>query len=317
MDYAFILSLDVASKKLDLCWNEKEELNFQSIGYTEENLENFLSEHPFITSDNCLVGMESTGSYHLLAERYFLEKGFTVKIINPIITKQFINATIRKSKTDKKDSEVIYKLLLAGEGDEADISRLMDTDKELLRLSSTLTKCATQLKLRLQNTRRKNLDNTEAVENKMEKLIKEIEKLSNEAVDQATEDRSREEELIDSIPGFAVKLSAVVYHELGDISRFNNTKALVAYAGLDPKIKQSGQNLNTTGRITKRGSSSLRAALYLAANVARNFDSVLGEYYAKKKSEGRSHKEILVMISRKLLYRIHAVLKNNREHVKC
>lgn len=317
MDYAFILGLDVASKKLDLCWNEDRELRFQSIDYTVENLDSFLTEHPFITSDSCLVGMESTGAYHLLAARYFLEKGFTVKIINPIITKQYTNATIRKSKTDKKDSEIIYKLLLTGEGDEADLSRLMDTDKELLRLSNTLTKCATQLKLRLQNTRRKNLDNTQAVEIKMEKLIKEIEKLSSEAVGQATENRSREEELIDSIPGFAVKLSAVVHHELGDISRFKNTKALVAYAGLDPKIKQSGQNLNTTGRITKRGSSTLRAALYLAANTARNFDTELGEYYAKKKSENRSHKEILVMISRKLLYRIYALLRNDREYVRC
>lgn len=317
MDYTFILSLDVASKKLDLCWNEEQKLHYQSIDYTEKDIDSFLANHQFITSDNCLVGMESTGPYHILAARYFLEKCFTVKIINPIITKQFINATIRKSKTDKKDSEIIYKLLLAGEGDKADLSRLMDTDKELLRLSNTLTKCATQLKLRLQTTRRKKLNNTELVESKMEKLIKEIKKLSDEAVGQATKNRSREEELIDSIPGFAVKLSAVVHHELGDINRFSNTKAIVAYAGLDPKIKQSGQNLNTTGRITKRGSSSLRAALYLAANVARNYDSELGEYYTKKKLEGRSHKEILVMVSRKLLYRIHAVLKNNREYVKC
>jgi transposase len=317
MDYAFILGLDVASKKLDLCWNENRELKFQSIDYTQKDLDTFLSEHPFITSQNCLIGMESTGVYHAQAARYFLEKGYRVKIINPIITRQYTNATIRKTKTDKKDSEIIYKLLLTGEGDEADLSRLMDTDKELLRLSNTLTKCATQLKLRLQTTKRKNLENTGAIERKMEQLIKEVENLAGEAVGQATENRSREEELIDSIPGFAVKLSAVVYHELGDISRFKNTKALVAYAGLDPKIKQSGQNLNTTGRITKRGSSNLRAALYLAANVARNFDTELGEYYEKKKSEGRSHKEILVMISRKLLYRIHAVLKSNREYVRC
>lgn len=316
MDYAFILGLDVASKKLDLCWNENGELRFLSIDYDEDSLNTFLSEHPFITSDNCLVGMESTGVYHAQAAKYFLEKSFTVKIINPIITRQYTNATIRKTKTDKKDSEIIYKLLLTGEGDEANLSRLMDTDKELLRLSDTLTKCATQLKLRLQTTRRKNLKNTEAVERKIEQLIKEVENLAKEAVGQATKNRSREEELIDSIPGFAIKLSAVVYHELGDINRFKNTKALVAYAGLDPKIKQSGQNLNTTGRITKRGSSGLRAALYLAANVARNFDTELNEYYTKKKSEGRSHKEILVMISRKLLYRIYAVLKNDRKYVK-
>ena len=238
MDYTFILGIDVASQKLDLCWNGELGLSFKTIPYSEEDLDSFLAEHPDLTSDHCLIGMESTGEYHLKAATYFLKKGFTVKIINPILTKQYTNATIRKTKTDKKDSELIYRLLLNGEGNETSLRELLDTDKELLRLSKTLTKCATKLKLRLQSTRRKSLEETESIEAKMEALIKQVEALSDEAVQQATENRSKEEEYIDSIPGFAVKLSAIVYHEIGDINRFNSIKSLVAFAGLDPRINK-------------------------------------------------------------------------------
>ncbi|PIT98232.1 MAG: hypothetical protein COT71_01670 [Candidatus Andersenbacteria bacterium CG10_big_fil_rev_8_21_14_0_10_54_11] len=90
---------------------------------------------------------------------------------------------------------------------------------------------------------------------------------------------------------------------------------MVAYAGLDPRIKQSGSKLNTTGRLTKRGSPMLRHALYVAANVARRFDPELNAYYLKKREEGRRHAEVLCIIARKLLYRIHAVLRERRPYV--
>jgi transposase len=109
-------------------------------------------------------------------------------------------------------------------------------------------------------------------------------------------------------------LSAVVHYELGSVDRFKNARSLVSFAGLDPRIKQSGHKLNTTGRLLKRGSPHLRAALFLAANVARRYDPELNQYYEKKKTEGRAHTEILCMIARKLLYRIWAVLRDRREY---
>ena len=109
-------------------------------------------------------------------------------------------------------------------------------------------------------------------------------------------------------------LAAVVHHEIGDITRFKNAKSLVAYAGPDPRIKQSGAMLNTTGRLTKRGSTALRHALFLAANVARRYDAELADYYAGKRAQGRSHREVLCIIARKLLYRINAILRSERPY---
>lgn len=316
--YTFILGIDVASEKLDLCLFDvnKQESTFTAIDYTEKALESYLKKNKKnIKSQLCLMGLESTGDYHLKAARFFLEKGFQVKVINPILTKQYTRTTIRGTKTDKTDSELICKLVLDNYGALVKLAGLTDEGKELLRLSHSLTKIATQLKLRLQSTKRKSLANTEDIAKKMESLIKDISQLSEQTVKQATQVRTREEEFIDSIPGFATKLSAVVYHEIGDIQRFKSSKALVAYAGLDPRIRQSGNKLSTNGRITKRGSKYLRSALFLAANVARRYDADLEAYYQKKKNENRTHKEILCMISRKLLARIYSVLKEKRYYV--
>lgn len=141
-----------------------------------------------------------------------------------------------------------------------------------------------------------------------------LDDLAGELVDEVTAERSRDEEPIDSLPGFSTKLSAAVHHELGDVRRFQNADSLVAFAGLDPRIIQSGARAATSGRILKRGSPYLRSALFLAANVARIYDPELAAYYAKKRGEGRAHTEGLCILSRKLLYRIWAVLREHRPY---
>ena len=68
--------------------------------------------------------------------------------------------------------------------------------------------------------------------------------------------------------------------------RFKSGKQLVAYAGLDPKVKQSGASLAHNTAITKRGSPYLRRAFFIAASVAQRYDPDLKAYYEKKRAEG-------------------------------
>lgn len=315
MDHpSIILGIDVASQKLDLGLWENDTLTHEQIQYQTRELDSYLRAHACVTPAQCVVGVESTGDYHYAVARYFLERGFEVRVLNPILTKQYTRTTIRGTKTDKKDSELICHLIRQGHGNVAQLASFFDSQKELLRLSRMLTKVATQLKLRLQSTERKALPGTRVIARKAERVITTLGNITDEIMQQVALDRSEAERLIDSIPGFSVKLAAIVHHELGNVRRFDNAKRLVAYAGLDPRIKQSGHTLNTTGHITKRGSTYLRYALYLAANIARLHDPELRMYYVKKKTEGRSHKETLCIIARKLLHRIYAVLKAGRPY---
>ncbi|MDP5276095.1 transposase [Chengkuizengella sp. 2205SS18-9] len=69
--------------------------------------------------------------------------------------------------------------------------------------------------------------------------------------------------IIRSIPGIGGKIAATIISEIGEIDRFNNPKKLVAFAGIDPSVHESGKFKASINRITKRGSSRLRQVLYI------------------------------------------------------
>lgn len=308
-----VIAIDVSKDTLDISFGESPQgLQYQKIKNDGHALKSFIEKNEF-KSDEWTVVMESTGDYHRLAALFFLDNSFLVKIINPILTKQFTRATIRKSKTDKIDSENIWKLAVAGEGDEVSVDALNNSSKELLRVSHFLTKLKTKIKLKLQSVERKNLVE-EDLKEELFTLIDQIQELIQKVDGKALEEQSEQRNLIDSIPGFSTKLSQIVLTECGDISRFENVKKFIAYSGFDPRNIQSGSSLNASGHITKRGPSFLRYALFLAARAAYRYDRELNEYYEKKRGEGRSFKEVMCMIARKLLTRIYTVIKEQRPY---
>ncbi len=74
--------------------------------------------------------------------------------------------------------------------------------------------------------------------------------------------------IIKSIPGIGEKIAATIISEIGEIDRFDHPKKLVAFAGVDPSVFESGKFTATKNRITKRGSSRLPHALYMAVRCA-------------------------------------------------
>lgn len=116
---------------------------------------------------------------------------------------------------------------------------------------------------------------------------------------------------ITTIPGIGDVIGAVILGEIGDINRFSNGSKLVAYAGIDASVSQSGNYESTSNHMSKRGSPYLRKALFRAAFVASTFDPVFKEYYQKKRNEGKHHNVAVGAVARKLCYTIYAVLKNN------
>ena len=91
------------------------------------------------------------------------------------------------------------------------------------------------------------------------------------------------------MPGMGPVLAAVVLSEIGDISRFSAPEKLVAFAGIDPSVRQSGNFSGNQNRMSKRGSPYLRHAIWLAAFVAAFNDPVFSAYYQRKRSEGKDH----------------------------
>ena len=129
--------------------------------------------------------------------------------------------------------------------------------------------------------------------------------------------------IIQSIPGIGEKIAATIISEIGKIDRFNHPKKLVAFAGIDPSIFESGTFKGTLNRITKRGSSRLRHTLYMAVKCAirdcrkkKTTDEIiprnkrLRESYDKKREEGKPFKVAVIACANKLLHWIYALLKS-------
>jgi transposase len=116
--------------------------------------------------------------------------------------------------------------------------------------------------------------------------------------------------LLRSIPGVGQTIAPTLLIEIGDIARFKSARQVVAYAGLDPRVLQSGSTLNRYGHLTKRGAPHLRRALFLAANVAKQHDPVCKALYDKKRAEGKRYREAVLVVARKLLRIIFAVWKS-------
>ena len=117
---------------------------------------------------------------------------------------------------------------------------------------------------------------------------------------------------ITTIPGIGETLGAIILSEIGDIHRFDAPGKLVAFAGLDVKVTQSGEFTGTRQKISKRGSPYLRRAIWLAASRAAFCDPVLSDYYQSLRARGKHHLTAVGAVSRKLCNTIYAILKENR-----
>lgn len=117
-------------------------------------------------------------------------------------------------------------------------------------------------------------------------------------------------ELLLTIPGISNNLAARILAEIGDIKKFPNSKSIIAYAGIDPTVYQSGENDGLHLRITKKGNKELRCLLYIAIQNTIQRDNIITNYYHKKIATGMPYKVAKVACMNKLLRIIYSMCKN-------
>jgi len=114
-----------------------------------------------------------------------------------------------------------------------------------------------------------------------------------------------------SVPGIGYFLGGAILGEIGDITRFSNSAKLLAYAGLDPIVSQSGKFNAARTRMSKRGSSLLRYALMDAAFELTRHSSTFADYYSKKRNQGLSHFAAIGHLAHKLVRILFKILNDN------
>lgn len=349
-----------------------------------DTFNNYLSSFN-VTSENSIIGMESTGHYWLNLYSSLVNLNFNVFIINPIQTDVFRKMYIRKTKNDSKDSYIIAQVMRFGEFSSSSISdENIFAIRQLSRYRSSLVDECSNWKRKLITildqvfpeysdlfsdtfgvTSKEFLSKYPLPENMLEVSTKELTSLLNKAskgrfgiekvqeikeyatksfgisfaketfsfqikqiINQISFIESQLKELekeitnilktlnseITTITGIGDILGASILGEIGDISRFEKASQLVAFAGLDVAINQSGEFTGTEMKITKRGSPYLRRSIWIAATIACFKDPVLSVYYKKLIDRGKKHLTAVGAVARKMCNIIFSVLKNKKPY---
>ncbi|MBI2410279.1 MAG: IS110 family transposase [Candidatus Kerfeldbacteria bacterium] len=262
-----------------------------------------------------IMGSEATAEYHREIAKQACDLKIPFRLINPILTKQFTRSTIRKRKTDKTDAAIIAKLIANGEGTLL-TKRSLDSLKPLHRTANSINVLKKTLAAMLAHLQQISPEETtihEEIRTAID-LLEHIVIQIRSHVQKHTDPTLKK--LLMTIPGIGETIAATLIAEIETIERFSNANKLVAFAGLDPRVRQSGVSLNRNTKLTKRGSPHLRQSAFIAAYIAARHDPELKKYFEKKMKEGKRYKEATVATARKILYRVFAVWKRGTPYEK-
>lgn len=262
--------------------------------------------------------LEATGIYGLGLAKYLYAKQQKVVVANPIQTHAFAKMEMSRNKTDKADAMSIarYCQYLHDKGN-IDKSLFTPKDAAFERVQFLVTRLDQLNKMRSQENNRLDvsLDKSAArsVASMLAFIDKQIVKIKatlSEIVKQ-NEQLNNQVKLLTSIDGVGDKTAWAILAYIGDVSLFENAKQISSYAGLNPRIEQSGTSINHSS-LSKMGCARLRKSLYMPALVAVRFNPLLHTFYEKLLAKGKPKKVALVAVMRKLLVLAYGVLKSGK-----
>lgn len=260
---------------------------------------------------DCHICMEATGCYSTELATLLADSGFRVSLENPARIHAFGNTELTRNKTDKSDAALIARycalyqpaLWFPAPLNERQLTALVRHLKnleEMRQMEVNRLEGADDVIVASLNEHIAILD----------ELIAETKKKIRQHIDD-NPDLKRDSELLKSIPGVGEMLSASLLAFAGDLRRFHNSKALVAYAGLNPRRCESGL-WKGKSRLSKVGHAELRSALYMPALVASKHNAVVKALTERLKEAGKAGKERVCAAMRKLLQLAYGVVKSGR-----
>src|SRR5699024_4931403 len=143
------------------------------------------------------------------------------------------------------------------------------------------------------------------------KLIEDHLKIIEEAMINIS---NRQSHFLTTITGISDVTACVILGESVSIHRFERPEQLVAFAGLDASVHQSGDFNSNRTRLSKRGSPHLRRALWQAAFVASIHDPALSLHYQKLRNRGKAHGTAVGAVARKLTHIVFVILRDNKPY---
>jgi len=240
---------------------------------------------------------------------FLVVKGYPVSVVNPAKIHAFAKSELSRAKTDKADAKLIARYALSMQ------PALWTPPPPEMRRLLALTRRIEHL-LEIEQMERNRLDTAdESVKESINTLLKTVEdeiKAIRQAINELISDHKdldKRRKLLESIPGIGAATVAHLLMLFSPHQGFTNAKQAVAFAGLAPALRESGQWTGKT-RIAKNGDPIFRKALYMPALCAWVHNPVIRTFCERLKANGKNGKAIACAAMRKLIHIAFGVLKS-------
>jgi transposase len=258
--------------------------------------------------------MEATGSYYQGLATWLYDSSIIVSVVNPLSVKRFIQMRLKTSKTDKLDAQMIR---MYGESEQPKLwnppSKLIIEATELHKLIELLVRQRAGLKNRLHALESKGFTRSLVLTS----VRRQIRNLSNEITDLELKLESvikeYEPDLLTrlcSIPGVGKRTAIYLIVLTQGFEKFESSRQLISYFGLNPIIRESGSSVRGKSRISKTGDNQVRKLLFMCAFTACEHNKACREIYQRLTAKGKSKKLALIAVANKLLKQSLALAKS-------
>ena len=256
-----------------------------------------------------MFGLEATGAYHRALELYLAEHKLSMKVFNPRQIRDLAKGLGIQYKNDKVDAKTIAKALQMSNPKPSSVRSKVHGDlKQIRRRVAKLTQLRTNEKKRMQSpsladgvkkSMKRSIDH-------LDKEIRELEKLWLKIVASEKEISKIHKDVL-SIAGIGEKTASMVASEVEMDCSKRTVKQIVSYFAAAPRQKSSGAG-KPQGHIEKAGNRYLYNCLHMPSLLLISRETETREFYNRLVSKGKTPKQALAAVKRKLAMRIAIVL---------
>lgn len=274
-----------------------------------ERLRKWLSNRKIDRVHACL---EATGGWSEELALFLHEHGHVVSIVNPLAIKAFGQSLLSRTKTDKADAELIARYCAAMKPE-----AWQPPSPSQRRLQQLVRRRAALLEMLVQERNRLEAPGTDTIQSSIaqsiaffERQLAEIDEQIRLSIDEDPTLRVRRD-LLESIPGIGERTSTTLLGELPNMTEFRSGKAVAAFAGLCPRVRQSGTSISSSW-LSKLGNRAIRQSLYFPAISAMRFNPALSGWAEQLRARGKRPKQVIAAVMRRLLVIAYGVLRSGK-----
>jgi len=311
-----VLGIDVSKLKFNVCLlREDGRLRHRvftntEVGFTE--LSSWLKKNHVSQVHACL---EATGTYGEALAIYLSDAGQLVSVVNPAAIKAYSGAQLSRTKTDTVDAELIARFC---ETQKPQVwtpapPEMRDLQALVRRLDSLIemhTMESNRLSSGVTTTEVK--DSIESLILHLEEQIARTEKLIRKQINNHPQLKA-DRDLLLSIPGLGEATIARLMSEI-NFHRYENAREVAAFAGLVPRLRESGKSVRGRARLSKTGTPRIRHSLYFPAITALRCNPVIKQWASGLRERGKCEMQIICAVMRKLIHLAFGVLKSGKPY---